>query len=91
MLDVPRGGDHDVRPGVSRPVIGVDLGDRDRADHLGLAEDTAAERMAAEDRAVEHVVDLVLWLVLVHRDLLEDDLTLGVDLRVGGAEQHLGE
>src|SRR5665809_152281 len=33
----------------------------------------------------------VLGLVLVHRDLLEHDLALGVDLRVGGPEEHLGQ
>jgi hypothetical protein len=33
-------------------------------------------------------VDAVLRLVLVHRDLLQHDLALGVDLRVGRAEQH---
>ena len=54
-----------------------------------LPEHAPAERVTAEDRPVEHVVDLVLGLVLVHRDLLEHDLALGVDLRVGRAEQHL--
>src|SRR5918994_2429356 len=39
----------------------------------------------------EDVVDPVLGLILVHRDLLEHDLALGVDLRVAWAEQHLGE
>ena len=47
--------------------------------------------MAAEDRLVEDVVNLVLRLVLVHRDLLQHDLALGVDLRICRAEQHLGE
>ena len=36
--------------------------------------------MVAVDRLGEHVVDAVLRLVLVHRDLLEHDLALGVDL-----------
>ena len=49
--------------------------------------------MIAEDRLGEDVVDPILGLVLVHRDLLEDHLALGVDLarrqrRVG---EHLGE
>ena len=89
VIDVARRRDDDVRACVVGAVIGVDVRDRDRADHLGLAEHPPAERMAAEDRAVEHVVDLVLRLVLVHRDLLEHDLALGVDLGIGRAEQHL--
>ena len=35
-----------------------------------------AERVVAEDGLAEHVEDLVLRVVLVHRDLLEDDLAL---------------
>ena len=34
----------------------------------------------AEDRLAEHVEDLVLRIVLVHRDLLEHDLALGVEV-----------
>ena len=48
-----------------------------------LAEHAAAERVSAEDRLGEDVVDAVLRLVLVHRDLLEHDLALGVDVGVG--------
>ena len=47
--------------------------------------------MIAEDGVGEDVVDAVLGLVLVHRDLLEDDLALGVDFRVGRRQQHFGE
>ena len=36
-------------------------------------------------------MDAVLRLVLVHRDLLEHDLALGVDLGIGRPEQHLRE
>ena len=91
VVDVARRGDDDVRAGVAGPVVGVDVGNRNRADHLRLAQDPPAERMTAEDGTVEYVVDLVLRLVLVHRDLLEHDLALGVDLRIGRPEQHLGE
>ena len=68
---------------VAGVVVGGDVGDRDRGDHLGLAEHPAPERVLAEDRLGEHVVDPVLRLVLVHRDLLEHDLALGVDLVLG--------
>ena len=37
----------------------------------------------------EHVVHLVRGLVLVHRDLLDHDLALGVDVRVGRAQHHV--
>ena len=91
VLEVARCRDDDVGAGVAGPVIGIDVGDGDGADHLRLAEHAAAERMTAEHGGVEDVVDLVLRLVLVHGDLLEHDLALGVDLRIGRAEQHLGE
>ena len=91
MVEVPGGADDDVGPGVASPVIGVDLGDRDRGDHARLAEHAAPERVLAEHRAGEEVVDAVLRLVLVHRDLLQHDLALGVDLGIGRGEQHLGQ
>ena len=47
--------------------------------------------MLAEDRLVEHVVDAIRRLVLVHRDLLQNHLALGVDLGVGRCQQHLGQ
>ncbi len=47
--------------------------------------------MAAENGLGEDVVDAILRLVLVHRDLLEHDLALGVDFRVGRRQQHLGQ
>ena len=37
----------------------------------------------------EHVVDAVLRLVLVHRDLLEYDVPFGIDVRESRFEQHL--
>ena len=51
-----------------------------RADDLGAAEDRAPERVGAEDRLAEDVEDQVLRIVLVHRDLLEHDLALGLEL-----------
>ena len=76
VLEVPRRGHHDVRARVAGPVIRVDVRNRDRADHLGLTQHPPAQRMPAEDGAIEHVVDLVLRLVLVHRDLLQHHLAL---------------
>ena len=79
VVEVPGGADDDVGAGVAGLVVGVDVGDRDRGDHLGLAEHPPPERVLAEDGAGEDVVDPVLRLVLVHRDLLEHDVALGVD------------
>ena len=91
VVEVPGGADDDVGARVAGLVVGLDVGDRDRGDHLGLAEHPAAQRMLAEDGSGEDVVDAVLRLVLVHRDLLEDDVALGVDVRIGRREQHFGE
>ena len=51
-----------------------------------------AQRVRAEDRLAEHVEDLVLRVVLVHRDLLEDDLALVVEvvLREARPPDHVG-
>jgi len=48
--------------------------------------------VVAEDGLAEHVEDLVLRIVVVHRDLLQDDLPLGVEV-IGveaRAEDHVG-
>ena len=91
MLEVAGGADDDVGAGVALAVVGLDLGNRDRGDHLGLAEHPPAQRVLAEDGVGEDVVDAILGLVLIHRDLLEHDLALGVDLRIGRRQQHFGE
>jgi hypothetical protein len=73
VLEVAGGGHHQVLSHISGVVIGSDLGDRDRREHVGAPEHPASERMVAEHGFGEHVVDAVGRLVLVHRDLLEDD------------------
>ena len=55
-----------------------------RADHR------PAERMRAEDRLGEEVVDEILRRVLDHRDLLEHDLALRVELGERRREDHVG-
>ena len=45
--------------------------------------------MVAEDRLGDQVVDQLLRRVLVHRDLLEHDLALGVELVEERREDHL--
>ena len=81
VLDVAGGRDDDV-------VVRVDArGGRSRARARETDEITSAppdhrpaERMAAEDRLRDEVVDEVLRVVVDHRDLLEHDLPLGVEL-----------
>jgi hypothetical protein len=87
---VPRRGDHQVGAHIPVAVVLGDLRDRDRCDHVGLAKDSPAQRMVPVDGLGEKVVHAIRRLVLVHRDLLEHDLALGVDLRESRAEHHLG-
>ena len=47
------------------------------------------ERMVAEDGLGDQVVHEILRRVLVHRDLLEHDLALGVELVEQRREDHL--
>ena len=68
-----------------------DVGDRRVADHRRAADDRAAQRVVAEDRVAEHVEDRVLRVVLVHRDLLEHDLALGIDVVERRAPDHVGD
>ena len=46
--------------------------------------------MLAEDRFAQQVEDPVLRIVLVHRDLLEHDLALGLELAEARAPDHVG-
>src|SRR3954449_13162030 len=84
--------DDDVRRHVARRMERAQrLGDR-AADHLGAADDRAAEGVVAEYRLAEHVEDLVLRVVLVHGDLLEHDLALLLELALveARAPDHVG-
>ena len=89
MVEVTGGADDDLRAGVAATPVALDVRDRDRGDHLGLAEHPAPEWVRAEDGLGEDVVNPVLGLVVVHRDLLQHDLALGVDFGVGRGQQHL--
>jgi len=86
-------GHRQIRGRVPTAVVRGDLLDGNRSDHARVAEDPTPERVIAVDRAREHVVDPVLRLVLVHRDLLQHHLALGIDLVDGqrGTDEHLGE
>jgi hypothetical protein len=91
VVEVAGRGDDDVVGGVAAAVVGGDVRHRDVGNDVGPAEDAAAERRVTEDRVGEVVVDAVRRLVLVHGDLLEYDVALGVDVGEGRFEQHLAE
>ena len=65
---------------VHRVVVVGDRLARDRRDHLRGADHRPAERVIAEHRFRDQVVHELLRRVLVHRDLFEHDLALGVEL-----------
>ena len=61
----------------------------DVRDHVARADHRPAERVVAEHRLREEVVHELLRRVLVHRDLLEHDLALGVELGERRREDHV--
>ena len=81
VLQVPRGRDDDVSCLVHRLVVGRQRAAADGRDHVGGSDHGPAERMVAEDRLAHQVVHELVRRVLVHRDLLEHDLALGVEIR----------
>ena len=90
VRDVTRGGEDDVRADVRAAVVAAERAGRDARDHLGPADHRPSERMTAEDGLGGEVVHEVLRVVVHHRDLLEHDLALGVDVVEGGCEDHVG-
>ena len=70
---------------------GGDRVDRRVADHRRAADDRPPQRVAAEDGLAEHVEHRVLRVVLVHRDLLEHDLALGVHVVERRPPHHVGD
>ena len=90
VLEVPGRGEHDVTGHVHRAVVGGDRLLVDAGDHLGRADDRPPERVVAEDGLGEQVVDELARRVVDHRDLLEDDLALGLELFEDRLEDHLG-
>ncbi len=76
-------------PRVAAVVVGRDVRHRHTRDHLSGADDRPPKRVIAEHGRRQDVVHLVGWLVLVHGDLLDHHLALGVDVRVGGPQHHV--
>ena len=89
VVEVPGRGEHDVAADVHRAVVGGERAPADRRDHVARADHRPAERVVAEHRFREEVVHELLRRVLVHRDLLEHDLALGVELGERRREDHV--
>jgi len=81
--------DHDAAGHVTLRVEGAQLLARDRAHDLSPADHRPAEWMWAEHRAAEQIEDAVLRVVFVHRDLLEHDLALGLQLAEARLPHHV--
>ena len=90
VVDRPGRRDHDRARHVAPGVELRDHVDRRVADHRRAADDRPPERVRAEDGLAEHVEDRVLRVVLVHGDLLEHDLALGVDVLERRPPHHVG-
>ena len=89
MLEVARRGDDDVARAVRLAVVRRERAATHGRDHTCAPDHRPAERVAAEDGLGQEVVDEILGRVLHHRDLLEHDLALGVDVGERRREDHV--
>ena len=89
VLEVAGRRDDDVACAVRLAVVRGEGAAADRRDHPGAPDDRPAERVAAEHGFGQEVVDEILGRVLHHRDLLEHDLALGVDVGECRGEDHV--
>ena len=89
VVDVACCRDDDVPGHVHLRVVPRKRVSRDRRDHLGRADHRASERMVGEDGIRDQVVHELLRRVVVHRDLLQHDLALRIELRERRREHHV--
>ena len=89
VADVPGRCEHDAIRPIGTAVVRGEPAARDARDHGRAPDHRAPERMAPEDRLGGDVVDEVVGRVLNHRDLLEHDFALGVDVHEGRPEDHV--
>jgi hypothetical protein len=83
VLDVPSGGHHNASWRVMLIEVALDPPATEVVDGLGKPEDRATERVRTVDCRLKPVEDEVLWGVLVHLHLLDDNLLLLLDLFLG--------
>ena len=89
MVDVPRGREDDLLRLVRAAVIAGERTPGDARDDARVADHRPSERVRAENRLGRDVVDEFVGSVLHHRDLLEHDLPLGVDVDERRPEHHV--
>ena len=89
VADVPGRREHDLLRLVRAAVVAGERAPRDGRDDVGAADHRPSERVRAEDRLGRDVVDEVVRRVLHHRDLLEHDLALRVDVDERRPEDHV--
>ena len=90
VREIPGRSDDDVAGRVARAVIRGDRAPGDVGYHLRAPQHGASQRVVPENRLREEVVDQLLRRVLDHRDLLEDDLALGVEVDELRREDQVG-
>ena len=93
VVDVAGNGDgHHLGP-VAALVVALDLVAAERLDRLGRPGDRPGQRGAGPGRRCEQVVHHVVGIVVVHGDLVEDHLPLGLDVLGGdqGGGDHVAE
>ncbi len=89
VVDCAGGRDDDVSGRVLRTVVGLDRALRDAGDHVGGSDHRPPERVRPEHRLSDQIVHELLRCVLVHRNLLEHDFPLGVELVEERREDHV--
>ena len=88
MGHVPGRRDDDVVVRVRGTVVRGERPPRDSRDDRGAADHRPAERVTAEHRLRDDVVDEVLRVVVHHRDLLEHHFAFRVDVGEDGVVDH---
>ena len=93
VVDAARGRDDEALGPVVPTVEAQHLRPRGAGDARLRPEDRSAERVVGPERLLEQVVDELVRRVLVHVDLLEDHLALGLEVRgsQGAVAEHVGE
>jgi hypothetical protein len=84
VVDASRCREHEFVCGVSAPIVVDDLTPTQSVDRLnGAGDDTAQWRSGPVQGSDELIVHHVVGIIVVHRDLFEDDVAFALDLDRG--------